>query len=167
MNRILFSIFLILTTFLTYSQEGENSEKYLKLTETETDSIYLKAIEKYTIEIDSFYNKYSQSKHPKQIYIQNENYLPKIPNELNGYEIIKLKSTNIVEYFKGNSSEFYLVIITPLSFEDGRFYIRLTPYYTKINRDNELNLGLSDWTIIYFDLKDGKLTYTETENGGI
>lgn len=165
MNKTLISIFFILITFLTYSQEKDNDVKNVKL--NETDSIYLKAIEKYIIEIDSFYNKYSQNKHPKQIYIQNENYLSKLPNDINGYEIIKLNLENREEYFNRNKNELKLVEITPLRIQKGRFFIVLTPYYAKMDIDNSLFLELSDWTIVEFEFKNEKLIYTKTENGGI
>ena len=152
-------------SFLSYSQENDSIPEYLKL--TENDSVYLKAIEKYIIEIDSFYNKYSQNKQPKQIYVQSENYLSKLPNEINGYQIIKLGLANRQEYFRKNKNSLKLVEITPLTIKDGRFQIILTPYFAELKSKNELFLELSDWTIVFFDFRNGKLIYIETENGGI
>jgi len=165
MNRTIILIFGLLISFLSYSQENDSIPEYLKL--TENDSVYLKAMEKYIIEIDSFYNKYSQNKQPKQIYIQSQNYLSKLPNKINGYEIIKLGLANRKEYFRKNKNTLRLVEITPLTIKDGRFQIILTPYFAELKSKNELFLELSDWTIVFFELKNGKLIYTETENGGI
>ncbi|PCJ91550.1 MAG: hypothetical protein COA50_16525 [Flavobacteriaceae bacterium] len=158
-------MFGFLMSFLTYSQENESIPEYLKL--TETDSVYLKAMEKYIIEIDSFYNKYSQNKQPKQIYIQYENYLSKLPNRINGYEIIKLGLANRQEYFRKNKNRLRLVEIAPLTIKDGRFQIILTPYFAKLKSKKKLDLALSDWTIVFFEFKNGKLIHAETENGGI
>lgn len=165
MNRFILLTFGFLISFLTYSQENETISEYRKL--TETDSVYLKAIEKYIIEIDSFYNKYSQNKQPKKIYIQYENYLSKLPNEIKGYEIIKLGLANRQEHFRKNKNRLRLVEITPLTIKDGRFQIILTPYFAELKSKKELNLSLSDWTIIFFEFKNGKLIFAESENGGI
>ncbi|MCZ4320379.1 hypothetical protein O4H26_15420 [Aequorivita viscosa] len=165
MNKIIILIFGFLISFQTYSQENESIPEYLKL--TENDSVYLKAMEKYIIEIDSFYNKYSQNRQPKQIYIQSENYLSKLPNKINGYEIIKLDSANRQEYFRKNKNSLRLVEITPLTIKDGRFQIILTPYFAELKSKNELFFELSDWTIVFFEFRKGKLIYIKTENGGI
>lgn len=165
MNRHKILIFTFLISFLGYSQENESISEYFKL--TETDSIYLKAVEKYIVEIDSFYNKYSQTRQPSQIYIQYESYLSKLPNKINEYEIIKLGLKNRQEYFRKNKNRLRLVEITPLTIKNGRFQIILTPYFAELKSKKKLDLALSDWTIVFFEYKNGKLIYVETENGGI
>lgn len=165
MNRYKILIYTLLISFLGYSQKNEPISEYFKL--TETDSIYLKAVEKYIVEIDSFYNKYSQTKQPNQIYIQYESYLSKLPNNINGYEIIKLGLKNRQKYFRKNKNRLRLVEITPLTIKDGRFQIILTPYFAKLKSRKKLDLALSDWTVVFFEFKNGKLIYKKTENGGI
>ncbi|MBC8755231.1 hypothetical protein H2O64_11140 [Kordia sp. YSTF-M3] len=165
MNRYTISMLSLFATFFMYSQEKESILKYLQL--TETDSIYLKAVEKYIIELDSFYNTYSQNEQPKKIYIQYEDYLFKLPYKISGYEIIKLGLANRKKHFRKNKNRLRLVIMTPLTLKDGRFQVRLTPYFAKLKSRKHLDLALSDWTIVFFEFKNGKLKCAETQNGGI
>lgn len=142
-----------------YSQENDSISEYLKM--TEMDSIYLKAVEKYIIEIDSFYNKYAENKQPKKIYIQYENYLFKLPKKISGHEIIKLGFANRKKHFRKNKNRLLLVEITPLTLKNGRFEIVLTPYFAELKSRKKLSLILSDWTTIFFEFKNGKLIYIE------
>ncbi len=165
MNRYIILMLGFSISFLAYSQKKELIPKYLQL--TETDSVYLKSVEKYIIEIDSFYNKFSQIKQPKEIYIQYENYLSKLPKKISGYEIIKLGFANRKEHFKKNKNRLRLVEITPITLKNGRFQVILTPYIAKLKSKRKLDLALSDWTIVFFEFKNGKLIHVETKNGGI
>ena len=165
MNRFLTLTFLLLITVCSFGQnENENSE-YLKM--TETDSLYLIATEKYVIEIDSFYNKYSQQKLPKTIFIEYQDYLSKIPDFVNGYRIQKIGLGNRKKVFRENKNELRLVKIFPLTLDDGKFIITLIPYFAELKRKNHLFLSLSDWTKVFFEFKNGHLIYEKTENGGI
>ncbi|CAL2110078.1 protein of unknown function [Tenacibaculum sp. 190130A14a] len=74
---------------------------------------------------------------------------------------------NRQKYFRKNKNRLRLVEITPLTIKDGRFQIILTPYFAELKSKKNLSLALSDWTTIYFEFKNGKLIYTETENGEI
>lgn len=141
---------------------------------SETDSLYLTAIEKYIVEIDSFYNKYSQTKQPKIIFIEKDSYLSTIPDSINGYRIQKIGGGNKRKIFRENRNKLRYVKIFPLTIEKGVFSITLTPYYAQLKRrfflslrKNVLHLGFSDWTIIFFEFKNGRLIYTKTKNGGI
>lgn len=134
---------------------------------TEIDSLYLIAIQKYTDELDSFYQNNPERKNPRVIYVQHEDYLRLMPVEINGYRIQQLGLNNRKKYFKENNNKLELVEISPLAIENGRFKISLIPYFAELKRRNRLDLSLSDWTNIYFLYKDGKLVYEETENGGI
>jgi hypothetical protein len=165
MNKILISYILILVTFQLFGQTSESTPDFLQM--TETDSLYLKAIEKYTVQIESFYNKYLPSNRKKIIYINYEDFLTKLPKNINSYQIVLLDKGNRKEYFKKSKNKLRLVNVTPLSIKDKRFFISLTPYFAELKSRNKLYLSISDWTIIYFDWIDGKLVYAETENNGI
>ena len=134
---------------------------------SETDSLYLIAIEKYVLEIDSFYNKYSQQKQPKTIFIEYQDYLSKIPDSINGYRIQKIGLGNRKKIFRKNKNELRYVKIFPLTLKDGQFSITLIPYFAELKKRNHLFLSLSDWTKILFDFKNERLIYNKTENGGI
>jgi hypothetical protein len=134
---------------------------------TETDSLYLTAMEKYTVEIDSFYNKYSQKKQPKTIYIEYQDYISKIPDSINGYRIQKIGLGNRKKIFRENKNELRYVKIFPLTINEGTFSITLIPYFAELKRKNHLFLSLSDWTRVFFEFKNGRLIYEKTENGGI
>ena len=134
---------------------------------TETDSLYLTAIKKYTHEIENFYQANSENDNPKIIYIQHKDYLRFLPKNINGYKIQKLGIANRKKHFSANKNKLVLVEISPLTIEEGRFEISLIPYFAELKGRKRLNLSLSDWTIVYFKYIDGKLIYDETENGGI
>ncbi len=134
---------------------------------SETDSLYFLAIEKYIVEIDSFYNKYSQQKQPKIIFIEYQDYLSKIPDSINGYKIQKIWLGNRKKIFRENRNELRYVKIFPLSLMDGQFSIKLIPYFAELKRKNHLFLSLSDWTKIFFEFENGRLIYKKTDNGGI
>ncbi|MBK0404799.1 hypothetical protein I5M27_17540 [Adhaeribacter sp. BT258] len=165
MNRFLTIIIFLLISVCSFGQNENQNSGYLKM--SETDSLYLIAMEKYTIEIDSFYNKYSQSKQPKTIFIENQDYLSKIPNSINGYQIQKIGLGNRKKIFRENGNELRYVIISPLTLSKGQFSITLTPYSAELKRKNRLYLGLSSWTNVYFEFKNRRLNYEKTENGGI
>lgn len=164
MNKFIILTLAILTSVNIYSQEKEPVFQDVNL--SETDSIYLVAIEKYITEIDSFYNKYSPANLTREIYIQPERYLSKLPSKIKGYDIIQISPFNDRKYFKKNKNKLKLVNVSPLTLKNGMFQVTITPYIANKKRKN-LNLGLSSWTIIYFDFKNGKLIYTKTENEGI
>lgn len=163
MIRIVILFFLI--SFHTFGQSEKQNSKSFKL--TETDSLYYIAIEKYTVEIDSFYNKYSNYKQPKIIFIEYQDYLMKIPDIINGYEIKKIGIGNRKKVFRNNGNKLRYVKIFPLSISDGQFDITLIPYFAELKRGKFLHLSLSDWTKVFFELKNGQLIYVKTENGGI
>jgi len=134
---------------------------------SETDSLYLTSIEKYIVEIDSFYNKYSQVKQTKIIFIEYQDYLSKVPDSISGYRIQKIGLGNRKKIFRENNGELRYVKIFPLSIKEGQFSITLIPYFAELKRKNHLFLSLSDWTKVIFEFKNGRLNYEKTENGGI
>tara|TARA_R110002012_G_scaffold269776_1_gene453942 strand:- start:484 stop:1026 length:543 start_codon:yes stop_codon:yes gene_type:complete len=165
MNSILTFIFLIFISICSYGQDEKHISDYIKM--TETDSLYLTAIKKYTYEIEKFYHANAENDEPKIIYIQHKDYLRFLPNSINGYKIQKLGIANRKKHFRANKNKLVLLEISPLTIENGRFEISLIPYFAELKSRKRLNLSLSDWTIVYFKYIDGKLIYDETENGGI
>ena len=165
MRKLKTAVLFIFLTICSYGQNQDKTPDYLKM--TETDSLYLIAIQKYTDELDSFYQSNPERKNPRIIYIQHEDYLRLIPGEINGYKIHQLGVSNRKKYFKENNNTLELVEISPLAIQDGRFKISLIPYLAELKSRNRLDLSLSDWTNIYFLYEDGKLIYEETGNGGI
>lgn len=134
---------------------------------TENDSLYLIAIEKFTIEIDSFYNKYGDKYFEDKLYIAYNDYLTNLPDTINGYKIILLSLSNRKKHFKQNKNELRYIKITPLTVENGKFKITLTPYFAELKKRKHLLLGLSSWTRIYFEYKNERLKYDFSKNGGI
>ncbi len=134
---------------------------------SETDSLYLTAIEKYIVEFDSFYNQYSEQNQPKTIFVEDQDYLFKIPDSINGYEIKKIGHGNRNKVFRKNRNKLKYVKILPLSITDSQFYITLIPYFAELKRKNHLFLSLSDWTKVFFEFSNGHLIYKKTLNGGI
>jgi len=163
MNRLI--LFFLLISFGAFGQNENQNSEYFKM--TETDSLYYVAIEKYIVEIDSFYNKYSNRKQPKKIFIEYQDYLMKIPDSINGYEIKKIGLGNRKKVFRKNRNKLRYVKIFPLSISDGQFDITLIPYFAELKRGKHLYLSLSDWTKVLFEFKNERLTYEKTENGGI
>ncbi|MBE7441969.1 MAG: hypothetical protein HS119_05895 [Flavobacteriales bacterium] len=165
MNRFLNIFFLLFMSFGGFGQNKNWSSELLKM--SETDSLYLTAIEKYTIEIDSFYNKYSQTKQPTTIFIENQEYVSKIPDSINGFRIQKIGLGNRKKIFRENKNKLRYVKVSPLTIRNGEFSITLTPYFAELKGKNHLFLSLSDWTRVFFEFKNGRLIYKKTENGGI
>ena len=124
-------------------------------------------IEKYIIEIDSFYNKYSQQNQPKKIFLEYQDYLSKIPDSVNGYEIIKIGLGNRKKVFRKNRYKLRYVKIFPLSINNGQFDITLIPYFAELKKGKHLYLDLSDWTKVFFKFVNGRLIFDKIENGGI
>src|SRR5690554_2155084 len=88
MNRLLIFSLLSIYPLLGFCQDPAYSLNTNKL--TESDSLYLIAIEKFTIEIDSFYNKYGDKDFEDKLYIAYNDYLNNLPDTVNGYKIILL-----------------------------------------------------------------------------
>jgi len=165
MNRFL-TIFLFI--FISAGSSGQNNNQNSELIKlSETDSLYMISIEKYIVEIDSFYNKYSQVKQPKTIFIEYQDYLDNIPDSINRYRIQKIGLGNRKKIFRKNKNELMYVKIFPLTINDGQFSITLIPYFAELKRKNHFFLSLSDWTTVIFEFKSGSLIYKKTENGGI
>lgn len=165
MNRLLIFSLLSIYPLLGFCQDPAYSLNTNKL--TENDSLYLIAIEKFTSEIDSFYNKYGDKDFEDKLYIAYNDYLNNLPDTINGYKIILLGLVNRKKHFRQNKNKLRYIEITPLSIENGKFKITLTPYFAELKKGKHLHLGLSDWTRIYFKYENGRLVYDFSKNGGI
>lgn len=165
MNRLLLFSLISIYPLFVFCQDPSVSLNTNKM--TENDSLYLIAIEKFTIEIDSFYNKYGDKYFEDKLYIAYNDYLTNLPDTINGYKIILLSLSNRKKHFKQNKNELRYIKITPLTVENGKFKITLTPYFAELKKRKHLLLGLSSWTRIYFEYKNERLKYDFSKNGGI
>jgi len=164
-NKYLLIYLFLFVSNCSFGQNESQSSEGLRM--TETDSLYLTAIEKYIIEIDSFYNKYKKAKKHKTIFIEYKEYIDKIPESINRYRIQKIGLGNRKQIFKENKNKLRYVKIFPLKIEEGKFSITLIPYFAELKRKKHLTLGLSSWTIVFFEFKNDRLMYLKTENDGI
>lgn len=130
------------------------------------NKIYTIAFEEYIKQIDEFYTTdfYSQNK-KKIIFIEEQNYLKDIPNNINGYKIVKVNNENKKKIVMKNKT-ILLVKIFELNEKNSEYYINITPYLTRFKKNN-FNQTLSDWTIVYFKNLNGNLVYSKTINDGI
>ena len=154
--------------FISCCSLGQSESRNTKLQKmTETDSLYLIALEKYTVELDNFYYKYSKEKKPGVIFLESDEYLSKIPDSIAGYRIQEIGIENRKRIFRENGNKLKYVKVFPLTLEKGQFSISLIPYNAELNKKNNLLLGLSDWTIVFFKFENKRLIYEKTESGGI
>ncbi len=144
---------------------------------SENDSLYLIALEKYTVEIDSFYSRYSVNPFKYEtIYLEETSLFKNIPDLVNGKEITILTDTNKEYIYNKNGNTLIQVKIFPLKVKNDLIEITVIPYHGKLVKNvskNQINLNysisLSDWTTIFFkfNCKTKKWKYYKTENGGI
>lgn len=165
MKRLSQFIIVSLLPLLGFGQDSAYSLDSREM--TQNDSLYLTALEKFTIEIDSFYNKYGDKDFEDVLYVRYNDYLNGMPDSINGYKIVFLGLANRKKHFKENQNELMYIEISPLSLENDKFNITLTPYHAELQKRKHLLLGLSSWTKVYFRYDSGKLLYESTKNGGI
>ncbi len=163
MNRFCLISFIFLASFTVF---GQNNDSEL-LNRSETDSLYLLAIKKYILEIDSFHNKALHKIPPKTIYLEYQDYLKKLPESIDGFEIKMIGIENRRKVFRKNGNHLRYVKIHPLSIIDGEFHIVVLPYRARLKKGNFMNLILFRWTSIVFEFKNGQLMYKRTENGEV
>lgn len=155
-KKSIFTIVLFLFASIAFGQ----SDEVKKLFEpTETDSLFILAIENYSEELDGLDSKI--------IYIQHENYLSRIPKTINGFQIVRLGLANRKEHFKKNKNRLTLIEISPLTIKDGLFNITLIPYGAKLKGKRKLDLSYSHFHRTYFKYADGQLIMDGIESGGI
>lgn len=161
------SIFKIVFFLFASIAFGQSDEVKKLFEPTETDSLYIQSIENFTKQIDTLRSERKLiGQNPKIIYIQYENYLMRIPKNINGYEIIKLGLKNQKEYFRKNKNHLTLVAISPLTIKDGLFNITLVPYGAKLN-GKKLDMAYSNYNMTYFKYANGRLIMVKYESGGI
>lgn len=137
---------------------------------SQTDSLYLVALEKYAVEIDSFYTKYSsEPERYSTIFIEDNDLIRDFPDSISGYNVTVLTSDNWKKVYRENKKRLIHLKIFPIKIEDEFISVTLIPYHGELKRRKYLHLGLSDWTKVYFkqDCDSGKWSYVKTENGGI
>ena len=162
------SIFILILSLFANVVFGQSEEVKKLFEPTETDSLYILAVENFTKQIDTLENENkSIEQSPKVIYLQDENYLRRIPKTINGYQIIRLGLANRKEHFRKNKNRLTLVEISPLTLKDGLFSITLVPYGAKLKGKFKMKLTYSSWNTTYFKYADGKLVMHKFETGGI
>ena len=137
---------------------------------SENDSLYLKALEKYSNEVDSFYIKYSENKEQLAIlYIDQTNLIKGIPGNIGGREVVIINNENLKEIYKKNNWKLIQTKIFPIEVKNGQIEITIIPYHGEMDKKGNLNLALIDWTNVFFeyDCEKKKWIYYKTENGGI
>ncbi|TMU55094.1 hypothetical protein [Flagellimonas algicola] len=148
-----------LILFLAYFSFGQSDEVNDFFQPKETDSLYIKALENYIEQLED-----SES---KTVYIENENYLMRVPETIGGSEIVKLGLANRKAHFRKNKNQLTLVEVSPLTIEKGFFYITLVPYRAKLKGKKKMDLMYSHFHSTYFKFVEGKLVVHKTETGGI
>ena len=121
MKKHIFYLTLIICVNTIIGQ-SEEVKKFFE--PTETDSLFIEAIENYIEQLK--HNK------PNTIYVQYENYLTRIPNTINEFKIVQLGLANRKDYFRKNKNHLTLVVVSPLTLENGFFHITLTPYAARL-----------------------------------
>lgn len=155
-KKLRYSILFLFLGNFAFAQ----SDEIIKMIEpTETDSLFILAIENYSKNLNGLKSK--------TIYVQHENYLSRLPKKVNGFEIIKLGLANRKEHFRKNKNHLILVEISPLTIENGLFNITLTPYGAKLKGKRKLELSYSHFHRTYFKYLNGRLIMDKTERGGI
>ena len=137
---------------------------------TANDSLYLTALEKYSIQLDSFYSKYSDNKKQySKIYIEKTDLFKGISPYIREREILILNNENLKEIYKENEWKLIQLRIFPIEIIEGEIEIKFVPYHGEMDKKGNLSLALSDWTNVYFkyDCNQKKSLYDRTENGGI
>ncbi|WP_196888384.1 hypothetical protein [Aureivirga sp. CE67] len=153
--------FLHLLIFISICSFGQNQNSTsLKL--TETDSLYLTSIKKYIVLVESNYNKVVNEKQPKTIFVEDEDYLYRIPDSVNGYRIQKF-SLGDSKLFKKNNKELRYVKIFPLEIDKGKFKIPFVHFFAKLKKRNHLVITNINSSYVFFEFKNGHLIYDRTE----
>ena len=158
---------LILIVVISYNFLGAQSF-------TENDSLYITALEKYTIEIDSFYTKYNVNNIKYDtLYINKNGVVDNLPSRIHGRCVIILSDTNKIEIYERNKNEIVEVKLFPIEIKSGQIEITIVPYQCKFNKKDELNIEynylISAWTNVFFkyDCNKRKWKYDRTKNGGV
>ncbi|KXX69455.1 hypothetical protein [Flammeovirga sp. SJP92] len=155
---------IIIILFL-FGAMKSNAQSY-----NETDSLYLIAFEKYSIQLDSFYTKYSENNEQySMIFIERTDLIKNLPDSIGERKIVTLNNENLKEVYKKYDWKLIQLKVFPIEIKKGQIEITFIPYHGEMDKKGNLNLGLSDWTNIFFqyDCNQKKWIYERTENGGI
>ena len=139
------------------------------------DSLYIEALEKYSIELDSFYSIYGTKRAENStIYLEYTELINQVPDSALNRPIVVLTGENYKKIFRENNNGLSTVRIFPIETENELIKITLTPYGSSLKRKGirlkkHLFKAVSCWTIVYFkyDMTEKTWKYHKTENGGI
>ncbi len=131
------------------------------------DTLYLKALEIYAIQIDSFYLLNSTTNNLK-IYLEENTFLNKIPDKIGKYDIVIISNNNLKKIYKENNGHLAHTIIKPIKIQKDLLQIDIIPYEGKLVKKN-LNLALNSWTRVTFkfDCEKNNWLLLKVENQGI
>ena len=139
-------------------------------TKSENDSLYIIALEKYTIEKDSFFLKFPKEPREKYeiLYLEKPYFIDKLPDSINNHKLIIVNSTNKDELYSKNGNSLINIIIKP-KIENGLFIITVTPLIGSRDENGKILLELSDWINVFFkyDCDRKRWNYLKTESNGI
>jgi len=154
---------LILLCLFTFAQTKSQSK-------SENDSLYIIALEKYTIEKDSFFMQFPKQPREKYetLYLEKPDFIDKLPETIRKHKLIIINSTNKDELYTKNGNSLVNLVIYP-RIEKGMFKITVVPYIGSRDENRKILLELSDWTDVFFtyDCERNRWEYLKTESGGI
>lgn len=137
-----------------------------------SDRIYWTALEKYTLALDSFaLSRAALAKvtYLKVIYLDTPDFIDSIPPTINGYQIILLNRQNKKKIFLAHQRKLRATTISPVSADNGKLSITITPFFATLKKRNHYYYSVSDGTTVYFKFNciSQQFEYTETKNWGI
>jgi hypothetical protein len=159
MKKIILVLILIISCLKGFGQDNEN------------EKIYLQALDRYAVEMDSFYYKNSKEINKKIIYLEKPNFIDfkTLPSKIGNYKIVLLTKDNLEEIYHKENFKLYHTRIFPIEITEGKLMIGIIPYHGEMKNGKDLSLGLSDGTSVYFkyDCNLKTFVHDKTENWGI
>ena len=152
------SITILFFSLLTYGQSNSFN-----------DSLYITALEKYSIELDSFYSKFGPKiAENSNIFLEHTYLIQKIPDSVLNRPIIVLTGKNYKKIFRQHKGHLSAVKIFPMETKGDLIEITVRPSGSELKR-GKLTQVMSSWTNVYFnyDIQSKSWKYQYTENGGI
>lgn len=119
-------------------------------TNDETDSLFISAIEFYLASCDSNYIKYPDIYSKiDTIFLEYTNEISVVPSMLSGRVIILITNENWRKIYKQHGNKLIHTKVFLIAVKGDEIEITIIPYKAKKVKNN-LEIGLADWTNIYF-----------------
>jgi hypothetical protein len=135
----------------------------------ETDSLYISALEYYLASCDSNHIKYPDIYSKiDTIFLEQTDEISVVPSILCGRVIVLITNENWRKIYEQNGNTLIHCKVFPIDVKGDEIEISIIPYKGKKVKDN-LEIGLSDWTNVYFkyDCFKKRWVYIRVETGGI